>query len=84
MLAEGQPYRTIKTALGCNEHYISRWKSRFLTERLAGLYSRYPGRTPTTRTAQMEARIFGVDAAQADGWVDSLEHPKIGKHCTPG
>jgi transposase len=58
MLAEGQPYRTIKAALGCNEHYISRWKSRFLAERLAGLYSRHPGRTPTTRTAQMEARIL--------------------------
>lgn len=58
MLAQGVPYRAIKATLACNEHYISRWKSRFVTERLAGLYSRYPGRTPTTRTARMEARIL--------------------------
>ena len=58
MLAEGASYRTIEASLPCNEHYISRWKKRFLAERLAGLYSRHAGRKPTTRTTAMEARIL--------------------------
>src|SRR5436305_12069216 len=58
MLADESSYRTIGESLPCNEHYISRWKNRFLAERLAGLYSRHVGRKPTTRTAAMEARIL--------------------------
>jgi transposase len=58
MLADGASYLTIGASLPCNEHYISRWKKRFLAERLAGLYSRHAGRKPTTRTAKMEARIL--------------------------
>ena len=58
MLAEGASYRAIEASLPCNEHYVSRWKKRFLAERLAGLYSRHAGRQPTTRTASMEARVL--------------------------
>lgn len=58
MLATGTPYRVIQQELPCNEHYIARWKQRFLAERLAGLYSRHLGSKPTRRTAQMEAKIL--------------------------
>src|SRR5580704_9486988 len=43
LLAQGKFYLAICQALGCNPNYISRWKGRFETERLAGLYSHYRG-----------------------------------------
>jgi transposase len=58
MLAAGTPYRTIQANLPCNTHYISRWKARFLAERLAGLFSRHAGSKPSRRTTDMEARIL--------------------------
>jgi transposase len=58
MLAGGSSYSTIRTQLACNPNYISRWKARFLDERLAGLYPRHPGRTVEARTPALEARIL--------------------------
>src|SRR6185295_6146795 len=44
------------------------WKKRFQEERSAGLYSRYRGSQPRTRTAQGEARILEVTRqGPADG-----------------
>jgi transposase len=57
-LAAGQSYSTICRALGCNRNYVSRWKSRFEEARLAGLYSRHPGREVQKRTPGLEARIL--------------------------
>jgi transposase len=48
----------IRQVLGCNPNYISRWKGRFETERLAGLYSHYRGRAVEKRTPALEARIL--------------------------
>ena len=42
MLAEGKSYGAIRQALGCNANYISRWKGRFIAERLGGMYSSGP------------------------------------------
>lgn len=58
LLAQGQSYAAIGQALGCNANYISRWKGRFEAERLAGLYSRHPGRAVQKRTPALEARIL--------------------------
>ena len=58
MLAAGRSYSGIRRALGCNASYISRWKGRFLAERLAGLYSRHAGRAVDQRTPRLEARIL--------------------------
>src|ERR1039458_10440719 len=43
MLARGESYVAVQTALGCDPGYVSRWKRRFEAERLAGLYSRPRG-----------------------------------------
>ncbi|MFZ0887676.1 MAG: IS630 family transposase [Candidatus Binataceae bacterium] len=68
MLAKGKPYAAIGQALGCNANYISRWKGRFLAERLAGLYARHPGRTVDKRTPALEARILNFTRrGPADG-----------------
>ena len=50
MLAADRSYTEVRRALGCNPSYISRWKRRFLAERLAGLYSRHSGRAVEKRT----------------------------------
>jgi transposase len=58
MLAQDQSYAQIRQALGCNGNYISRWKQRFVEQRLSGLYARHPGRAVEKRTPKMEARIL--------------------------
>ena len=58
MLDQGDSYTDIQRVLICQPGYIVKWKNRFMSDRLAGLYSRHPGRTTKKRTPQMEARIL--------------------------
>ena len=58
MLADGESFTTITTAVGCYPDYVSRWKQRFETERLAGLRAQYRGQPPTVRTPALEARVL--------------------------
>src|SRR6476660_4802291 len=58
MLADGESYSTIETAIPCYRDYINRWRRRFLASRLEGLRARYCGSTPTVLTPAMEARIL--------------------------
>jgi transposase len=80
MLAQGKSYTAIRAALACNASYISRWKSRFVAERLGGLYARHPGRAVQKRTPALEARIL---AATRRGPGDGSTHwssRKLAKH----
>src|ERR1700719_5289638 len=58
LLVQGKSYLTIRQQLGCNPHYISRWKGRFEAERLAGLYSRHSGRAVEKRTRRWRRRFW--------------------------
>ena len=58
MLADGESFTTITTAVGCYPDYVSRWKQRFEAERLAGLRAKYRGQPPTVRTPALEARVL--------------------------
>jgi transposase len=58
MLADGQSYTAIQQALGCNPTFITRWKERFVAERLAGLYARHRGSAVAKRTPTLEAKIL--------------------------
>src|SRR5713101_4547987 len=58
MLANGDAYSAIETAVPCYRDYINRWRRRFLADRLAGLQARYRGQPPTVLTAAMEARVL--------------------------
>jgi transposase len=58
MLANGDSYTAIETAIPCYRDYINRWRRRFLADRLEGLQARYRGQPPTVLTAAMEARIL--------------------------
>src|SRR3989454_351848 len=57
-LDRGESYTEIAGALACNRNYISRWKERFLEDRLAGLYSRNLGRAVSDKTPKLEAKIL--------------------------
>src|SRR6266702_6497484 len=57
-LAAGHSYSQIMKSLECSQNYIVRWKSRFLEERIGGLYARHQGRKPAQNAAQLEARIL--------------------------
>ena len=50
MLSSGKSYSEIVQPLACNRSYVSRWKERFLSERLGGLYARHRGRAVAKRT----------------------------------
>jgi transposase len=40
-LAAGHSYSQIMKSLECSQNYNVRWKSRFLEERIGGLYARH-------------------------------------------
>lgn len=58
MLADGESFTMIQFALSCDRSYISRWKARFESEGLAGLYSRHRGRAAGRDAMKLEARIL--------------------------
>ena len=78
MLSADRSYSDICRALVCNASYISRWKGRFLAERLAGLYSRHAGRAVDKRTPRLEAKILEW-TRRSQRWLDPLEQPQIGR-----
>jgi len=69
MLEDGESRDTIMSRLECDSRFIARWSSRFLSERLAGMYARHPGRAPTRPPAKLEARVlhYTLKRKPADG-----------------
>ena len=61
MLAERVPYRTIQERLDTTAPTISRWKNRFLKQRVAGLLEiRHPGQKPSVITPALQAKVLGL------------------------
>jgi transposase len=59
MLADGVPYRTIQERLDTTAPTISRWKERFVKQRIAGLLEiRHPGQKPTVITPALQAKVL--------------------------
>jgi len=58
LLADGCSYLSIQREVDCSAPFISKWKKRFLAERLAGLYVRHEGRPIRVLTSKVEARIL--------------------------
>jgi transposase len=69
MLEDGEQRATIMRRLECDSRFISRWSSRFVSERLAGMYARHPGREPKQPPAKLEARVlsYTLKRKPADG-----------------
>lgn len=58
MLADGATYSEIENALNCDDGFITRWKRRFVEQRLDGLQGRHKGSERTVLTPKLEARII--------------------------
>src|SRR6516164_6852716 len=59
MLAERVPYRTIQQRLDTTAPTISRWRRRFLKQRVAGLLEiRHPGQKPSVITPILQAKVL--------------------------
>ena len=69
MLADGVPYRTIQERLETTAPTISRWKERFLQDRMAGLLEiRHPGQKPSVITPALQAKVLAATRRKpADG-----------------
>ena len=69
MLEDGESRDSIMQRLECDSRFISRWSSRFLEDRLAGMYARHPGRQPMQSPAKLEARVlnYALKRKPADG-----------------
>lgn len=84
MLADGESWSRIQTALSCSPDYIGRWRRRFVSERLSGLYARHQGRKAEVLTPKMEARILAWTRKKpADGsthWTTRKLAKQLGVH----
>lgn len=60
LLADGLTFQAIQAKLGCSAVYISRWKKRFLEQRLEGLYGRHQGSRASSASQCLEARILNA------------------------
>lgn len=59
MLAQGRSYVEIQDRLETTAPTISRWKKRFLEQRVNGLVEqRHPGQKPTVITPKLQARVL--------------------------
>ena len=69
LMDTGERFNVIRSKLSCDTNFIARWKSRFLAERIAGLFSRHGGRAPDKDSERKEARIlkWTIQKKPADG-----------------
>jgi transposase len=56
--ADGERRVDIRSKLGCNDAFVSRWTAAFDEQGLAGLVSLHPGRAPARPVAKLEARVL--------------------------
>jgi transposase len=72
LLAGGVAYKKIQALLDTTAPTISRWKRRFLQQRIAGLMEElHPGQQPSVRTPKLQAKVL---AAIQEGPKDGSTH----------
>lgn len=59
-LASGAGIRELSRRERCSVNTVRLWKERFVTDRLAGLWSRHRGKSVTKGMARLEARIVNL------------------------
>ena len=64
MLAEGRSYTEIQEELNTTAPTISKWRKRFVEQRIDGLMQeRHPGRKPSVITPQLQAKVLAATLA---------------------
>jgi transposase len=80
LLSDGASYTAVTGACGWSSATIAKWKSRFETNRLAGLWGRHQGSKPRIRTPQMEARILSWTRKPPPNGATHWSTRTLGKH----
>jgi transposase len=81
LLAEGLPYRTIQERLDTTSPTISRWKSHFLRDRVAGLLEiRHPGQKPFVITPALHAKVLEATRRKPNDGSTHWSCRKLAKH----
>jgi transposase len=81
LLAEGLPYRTIQERLDTTSPTISRWKSHFLRDRVAGLLeTRHPGQKPFVITPALQAKVLETTRRKPNDGSTHWSCRKLAKH----
>ena len=80
MLAEGLPYASIQGKAHCSAPFISTWRSRFLAERLDGLYARHQGKRASADSSRLEARILAATRKRPPDGSTHWSSRKLAKH----
>jgi transposase len=80
LLADGASYAAVTTACGWSSATIAKWKTRFETDRLAGLWGRHKGSKPRIRTPHMEARILNWTRKPPPHGATHWSTRTLGKH----
>ena len=61
MLADGRSYTEVQKRLNTTAPTISKWRKRFLEQRIDGLMQeRHPGQKPTVITPQLQAKVLAA------------------------
>jgi transposase len=79
MLDDNLSWQAISKQLPCSPDYINRWRRRFSTDRLGGLYARHWGRAPAKNEAKVEARILAWTQKRPSDGSTHWSSRKLGK-----
>jgi transposase len=79
-LAEGHTYAAIQEHLDCSSWYVTKWRRRFVADRLTGLVSRYAGQPTRTLTPKLEARILNATRGKPADESTHWSTRKLAKH----
>jgi transposase len=81
MLAEGRSYSEIQERLKTTAPTISKWRKRFLEERVDGLMQeRHPGQKPTVITPQLQAKVLSATRRKPSDGSTHWSCRKLAKH----
>ena len=81
MLADGMPYRTIQDRLGTTAPTISRWRLRFVEQRIPGLLEmRHPGQKPSVITPALQAKVLEASRRKPTDGSTHWSCRKMAKH----
>ena len=80
MLAEGRSYTEVQQRLNTTAPTISKWRKRFLEQRIDGLMQeRHPGQKPTVITPQLQARVLAATRRKPSDGSTHWSCRKLGK-----
>jgi len=80
LLGAGKSYARVQQRTGCTPDFINTWRTRFLAERLAGLYARHQGQRAGPASQRLEARILSLTRRRPPDSSTHWSARKLAKH----